>query len=339
MRWRDLLLRSKLLIGFAVVLTGTAIVSGSAILTVEAIATEAERVAAKPAELAAARELLSAEAAPAIAEIEALLSELDEAIRAQAVGAADISAMADAAGGKLLMVTGATLLVALLLALTIASAIARPASATVRFAQQLSAGDFTQMLPVERRDELGRLAESLNGVVAKLGRLFRDVDNGVTTLNAASSELTTVAEEMRPDLRDARLWAPVDPALTELTLEQRLELEMAGMLEAWRDSVVAAEAAERALTDWTFTDDDGGRWGVSPGEIHLGDFSLPLPFGFGVNPGRREEAAYRAWEWEELQRGQITGEVRDSWKARAEAIRARRDRARAESRPDSAGGG
>jgi len=149
----------------------------------------------------------------------------------------------------------------------------------------------------------------------------------------------TVAEEMRPDLRDARLWAPVDPALTELTLEQRLELEMAGMLEAWRDSVVAAEAAERALTDWTFTDDDGGRWGVSPGEIHLGDFSLPLPFGFGVNPGRREEAAYRAWEWEELQRGQITGEVRDSWKARAEAIRARRDRARAESRPDSAGGG
>jgi hypothetical protein len=147
----------------------------------------------------------------------------------------------------------------------------------------------------------------------------------------------TAAERLRPRLGDARLWAPVDPALTELTLEQRLDLEMAGMLEAWRDSVAAAAEAERALTDWTFTDGSGGRWGVSEGQIHLGDLTLPLPFGFGVQPGRREEAAYRAWEWEQLQRQQVEGAVGDSWKERARAIRERRDRERAESRPDSAG--
>lgn len=147
----------------------------------------------------------------------------------------------------------------------------------------------------------------------------------------------TAAERLRPRLRDERLWGRVDPALTELTLEQRLELEMAGRLEAWRDSVEAVAEAERARTDWTFTDDEGGRWGVSEGQLHLGDLTLPLPFSFGVNPGRREEAAYRAWEWEELQRQQIEGQVQDSWKERAQAIRERRDRERREARPDTAG--
>ncbi len=145
----------------------------------------------------------------------------------------------------------------------------------------------------------------------------------------------TAAERLRPNLGDERLWAPVDPALTELTTEQRLELELAGRLEAWRDSVRVAEERRAALTDWTVRDGDGGRWGVSPGRIHLGDFSLPLPFGFGVNPGRREESAYRAWELEELQRQQMEGQVTGSWRERAEAIRARRDRERA--RTDSAG--
>lgn len=147
----------------------------------------------------------------------------------------------------------------------------------------------------------------------------------------------TAAERLRPRLEDRRLWAPVDRALSELTLEQRLELEMAGRLEAWQDSVEAAAEAERAMTDWTFTDEDGGRWGVSPGQIHLGDLTLPLPFGFGVNPGRREESAYRAWEWEELQRQQVEGQVRGSWKERARAIRERRDRERQQARPDTAG--
>ncbi|MFQ5537054.1 MAG: hypothetical protein ACE5GJ_06335 [Gemmatimonadota bacterium] len=149
----------------------------------------------------------------------------------------------------------------------------------------------------------------------------------------------TAAERLRPNLRDARLWAPLDPAVTRLTLEQRLELELAGRLEAWRDSVLVAEEAERALTDWTYTDGEGKRWGVSPGKLHLGDVTLPLPFEFGVTPGQRDAAKRRAWEWEEVRRGAITGELRDSWKERAKAIRERRDRERRESRarPDTSG--
>jgi hypothetical protein len=147
----------------------------------------------------------------------------------------------------------------------------------------------------------------------------------------------SAAERLRPHLRDARLWRPLDPELNELTLEQRLELELAARITQLNDSLDAEAEAERALTDWTYTDSEGKRWGVSPGQIHLGDVTIPLPFGFGIPVGKRDEVARRAWEWEEIQRGAVTGAVRDSWKERAQAIRERRDRERAAARPDTSG--
>lgn len=147
----------------------------------------------------------------------------------------------------------------------------------------------------------------------------------------------TAAERLRPRLSDERLWAPLDAALNELTLEQRLELELSGKIADWQDSLAVALESERALTDWTRTDAEGRRWGVSEGKLHLGDITLPLPFSFGTPVGRRDEAARAAWEWEEIQRGATAGTLRDSWKERAKAIRERRDRERARARPDTSG--
>jgi len=145
----------------------------------------------------------------------------------------------------------------------------------------------------------------------------------------------TAAERLRPVLRDRRLWAPLDRGINDLTPEQRAELELAGAIAEWQDSVAAAAAAESALTDWTRTDAQGRRWGISPGAIHLGDVTLPLPFAFGTPVGQRDAAKERAWEWEEITRGAATGAVRDSWKERARAIRERRDRERAQAKPDT----
>ncbi|MEX2466804.1 MAG: hypothetical protein WD995_07830 [Gemmatimonadota bacterium] len=139
----------------------------------------------------------------------------------------------------------------------------------------------------------------------------------------------TAAERLRPNLVDARIWAPLERVLGELTPARREELLASGRLQEWYDSVRVAEDAERALTDWTFTDDSGKRWGVSDGRVYLGDFSLPLPFDFGVAPGNRDEVNERLYQWEEIMRQGRQMEIRDSWRERSEAIRARRDRARA----------
>lgn len=143
----------------------------------------------------------------------------------------------------------------------------------------------------------------------------------------------TAAERLQPRLQDRRIWAPLDRGINDLTAEQRIELELAGRIAEWQDSMTAVAEAERALTDWSRTDAQGRRWGVSEGQLHLGDVTVPLPFAFGTPVGRRDEIRQRAWEWEEITRGAASGEVRDSWKDRAMAIRERRDRERAQGAP------
>ncbi|MCG6956500.1 MAG: hypothetical protein LJF04_10985 [Gemmatimonadetes bacterium] len=147
----------------------------------------------------------------------------------------------------------------------------------------------------------------------------------------------STAERLRPHLTDPRIWAAVDSAFTELTLEQRLQLELSGRIQELGDSMSAAEAAQRALTDWTFTDKNGKKWGVSEGKLHLGDITLPLPFSFGTAVGQRDAVQRADWEWQEIQRGAAAGAVRDSWKDRAKAIRERRDKERAKTKPDTTG--
>jgi hypothetical protein len=145
----------------------------------------------------------------------------------------------------------------------------------------------------------------------------------------------TPAERLRPRLTDRRLWAPLPPEFSELTLEQREELLIAGRLAAWRDSVNAAAAAAAAWTDWTFTDGDGGRWGISDGQLHLGDLAIPLPT-FEAPYGQRDFM----WQWNEIARQGAQAAVQETVRERMEAIRARRDQERARERaaspPDSA---
>ncbi len=143
------------------------------------------------------------------------------------------------------------------------------------------------------------------------------------------------SEVLRVRSSDARLWREAMPELFELTDAERMQLQLAGRLEEWTDSVAEVVAAELALTDWTTTDDQGRRWGISPGQLHLGDITLPLPFYFRGNSWQREVASRRAWEDQDIARGAAAQVVRSNWRERAEAIRRRRDGDRGEDPPAS----
>jgi hypothetical protein len=133
----------------------------------------------------------------------------------------------------------------------------------------------------------------------------------------------TAAERIRPKAGDLRFWAPVDPERTALTPEEVMRLQMIAELEILNDSAALAAELERRGTDWTYTDDEGKKWGVSPGKIHLGDLTLPLPFGFGASAYQRERAEERLWAWDEIERGAATGELLRTWRERDKVIRAR----------------
>jgi hypothetical protein len=136
----------------------------------------------------------------------------------------------------------------------------------------------------------------------------------------------TPAERLQPGMTDERLWAPLPIEFRTLTLEQREELLIAGRFGAWNDSVAAAIAADAAWRDWTFTDGDGDRWGVADGQLHLGGLAIPLPLTFEAPAGQRDYLR----QFEEIQRQGANALVQQSVRERQEAIRARRDRERAE---------
>jgi hypothetical protein len=145
---------------------------------------------------------------------------------------------------------------------------------------------------------------------------------------SASRDPGSLSARTRPRSDDPRLWnLPAPP----MPLPSELDVALAPLyarLGAIADSMYAAGvAAERAL-DWTVTDENGNKWGFSPGKIHLGPITLPLPFGFSPPPGRRDEYNNRVDGWTAIQRQAGQAAILEAIEERAKAIRARMDSTR-----------
>jgi hypothetical protein len=134
-----------------------------------------------------------------------------------------------------------------------------------------------------------------------------------------------LGERTRPRADDPRLWALPDAPIADIDEFDVALAPLYARLSAIADSMYAAGlAAERAL-DWTITDENGGRWGFSPGKIHLGSITLPMPFSFSPPPGRRDEYNNRINGWNAIQRQAGQAAVLEALEERAKAIRARQD--------------
>ncbi|HSJ13519.1 MAG TPA: hypothetical protein VK939_03835 [Longimicrobiales bacterium] len=147
----------------------------------------------------------------------------------------------------------------------------------------------------------------------------------------------SVSERLRrTPTADLELWRPVTPGSYErpLTEEEVLRARLAARIDAHNDSVSADALARERASDWTVKDGSGGKWGVSPGKVHLGGITLPLPVNFSPPPGRREEVAARTRSWTETRAQADRAEADDNFKDRVKAIRERREAQR-----DSADGG
>jgi hypothetical protein len=139
------------------------------------------------------------------------------------------------------------------------------------------------------------------------------------------------AERLRPRVGDWRLWVVTRPTRrTDLTPEERsamLEARLHAMLEAYDDSIRAELTRQAESMDWT-VGEEGNKWGVSPGKIHLGPVTLPLPIYIG--PGREAEPMLR--EYGEIQRQAGQSDIDDTFKDRVKAMREREQKAREEAK-------
>ncbi|NMM38888.1 MAG: HAMP domain-containing protein, partial [Glaciimonas sp.] len=83
------------------------------------------------------------------------------------------------------------LIMAGLLFLVIRQMVSRPLSAAIRAAQQIAAGDLTTSIKSNGRDELGQLAEAMNGISQGLARVVGNVRLGTDTIAVASREIAS----------------------------------------------------------------------------------------------------------------------------------------------------
>ncbi|UCC24572.1 MAG: hypothetical protein JSU98_12635 [Gemmatimonadales bacterium] len=142
----------------------------------------------------------------------------------------------------------------------------------------------------------------------------------------------TAADRLRVRVEaDPRLFAPLaSEDFGAVSMQRFLESDLAWRLGLWADSAAMEAARQRRSLDWTWADDSGGRWGVSPEGIHLGSITLPLP-SFAPAYGAARERAYID---EEVARGTSQILIWETLEERAEAIRRRRDAERAEERAE-----
>lgn len=154
----------------------------------------------------------------------------------------------------------------------------------------------------------------------------------------------SAAERLRPRVGDWRLWL-VPPVMrrTDLTPAERaagVRARLYAILEAYDDSVAAELERELEALIWTIGE-EGEEWGISPGKLHLGGITLPLPLFFGPHPAeaRRHEGSID--EWSAIQRQAGQGAVDDAFEDRVRAIRERKAREEAEAAAarDTTGGG
>ena len=155
-----------------------------------------EANAEKAAGLAAAGEVLHEKTLPALNQVQDLLHTIRKSASDRIMTDEAMLKKARSTSRYITIVTAVAILVGLLFAFLIGTSISRPTTKAIAFVEQLSRGDFTQTLSVRRKDEIGQLGQSLNHLVSNLGKMFREVNNGIITLTASSTELGSISEQM-----------------------------------------------------------------------------------------------------------------------------------------------
>ena len=128
---------------------------------------------------------------------ERLLDDLIAVNEAVVVGE-EKSARSDSKKAKLVAILGMIFGfgTALILGILLSVSITRPIKRGTLFAKRMAEGDFRETLDIDRQDEIGILAKSLNNMVSSLGRMIRDITAGVDTLSSSSTELSAISHQM-----------------------------------------------------------------------------------------------------------------------------------------------
>jgi methyl-accepting chemotaxis protein len=141
---------------------------------------------------------------------------------------------------------GITISMVVLLAIMtiiVVSAITKPLKSTVSFARVLSQGDLTEKIPIDGRDELGEMGDSLNLMSEDLGRMLREIKHGIQTLSSSSNKLSAISIQMNGDTRKTSSQSD-DVANAATMMSSKMTAVAAAMEETSTNALRVATTAE-----------------------------------------------------------------------------------------------
>ena len=127
------------------------------------------------------------------AAIEKIVDKSEEVVAATVA-----EGKAVASRGRLITIIclAAGVVLAIGLGLLLTRQITKPLFKGVELAKAMAQGDLTRTMDVDQKDEIGVLAQSLNEMTTNLRRMFGDISSGVGKMDASSSQLATISQQM-----------------------------------------------------------------------------------------------------------------------------------------------
>ncbi|MFH0782218.1 MAG: methyl-accepting chemotaxis protein [Pseudomonadota bacterium] len=92
--------------------------------------------------------------------------------------------------------------IGVLLATIITRGITGPVNKAANLAVTMAKGDFTAILDIDQKDEIGVMAGSLNSMAGKLSSMIREIVEGVNNLSVSSSDLAAVSRQLSNSAQD-----------------------------------------------------------------------------------------------------------------------------------------
>ncbi|HEY9595116.1 MAG TPA: HAMP domain-containing protein, partial [Spirochaetia bacterium] len=129
-----------------------------------------------------------------------VLGDAEGAALAGLKDANDVSALAVArlvsAVITLIIGLSCAAIIGIAVAIAITRTITKPLTKGVSFAQIIASGDLTQLLDIRQRDEVGILADALNGMAQKLKDMVASVQQNALQVASSSEEISASAQKL-----------------------------------------------------------------------------------------------------------------------------------------------
>ncbi len=195
-----------------------------------------------------ANTIYATQTVPNLHTVQELLEELRTEAKKHIMTDSTMLDGARATQRNVIVVSVLSVILGLVIALFIAKSISKPIIQGVAFAETIAKGDFTTTLEIHQKDEIGILANAMNGMSTNLRKIFQDISSGVQTLSSASTELSAISNQMSSNSEQT-----TDKANAVAAAAEEMSVNMNSVAAASEETsvnvnMVAAAAEEMSAT-------------------------------------------------------------------------------------------